>query len=40
MNLDSGPRDLLVRARGGTSPLYTAEDPGHEDHARFTRNVP
>ncbi|WP_405831426.1 hypothetical protein [Streptomyces sp. NBC_01176] len=35
-----GARDLLVRARGESSPLYEPEDAGtYEDLGTFTRNV-
>lgn len=35
------PRDLLVQARGESSPLYEPEDPGaYGDLGAFTRNVP
>lgn len=40
MTWDPAPRHLLVRARGGDSPLYLADDEGDDDLTRFTRSVP
>lgn len=40
MNHTDGLRHLLIRAQGGTSPLYTTDEAGRADMDAFTRNLP